>query len=315
MIKINNKAFTLVELLAVVVILSLLGLIASTSITKILKDSKEDLYQTQILAIKSAAETWGSSNMDKLPADGECKYLTLKDLKENGSLDSNVIDSRNSREMPDDLKIKITSRTSKFGTLITEYEVDSKNINNCGYVYEKICTLVEGTSKTVGAKYTCKLDIDRTFYVLENDASSNEVTLIMNQNYVEEGVVPATMAWCSSGSSNTCNHNGLNPYIEKIKNKFGDSITVGIPSKEQLERVGCIKNKEKSCPTWLYNSVNGTSNAEQDVFDYWTSDFDNSNSYAAWNVDHYGSLYNNGVDYSSGVGLRPVIILSKTDLS
>ena len=50
----NKKGFTLVELLAVIIILSLLALLASTSVSKIVKDSKSDLYDTQINLIKSA---------------------------------------------------------------------------------------------------------------------------------------------------------------------------------------------------------------------------------------------------------------------
>ena len=37
------------------------------------------------------------------------------------------------------------------------------------YTYEKkinLCTLVEGTYKTIGAKYTCKLDEERTFFCI-----------------------------------------------------------------------------------------------------------------------------------------------------
>ena len=84
----NKKGFTLVELLAVIVILALIGLLTSTSITKLVKDSKNDLNENQILAIKSAAQIWGADNINKLPDSGECIYLTLKILKDNGLLDN-----------------------------------------------------------------------------------------------------------------------------------------------------------------------------------------------------------------------------------
>ena len=62
------------ELLAVIVILALLALIANSSVTNVVKNSKSDLYAAQIELIKSAAETWGSENIDKIPEDGSCSY-------------------------------------------------------------------------------------------------------------------------------------------------------------------------------------------------------------------------------------------------
>ena len=65
------------ELLAVIIILSLLALLANTSVTKVVKDSKVDLYNIQIENIKLAAESWGADNLYKLPNSGECKYLIM----------------------------------------------------------------------------------------------------------------------------------------------------------------------------------------------------------------------------------------------
>ena len=78
----NKKGFTLVELLAVIVILSLLALLTSTAVTKLVKDAKGDLNNTQIELIKSAAQTWGAEHLNWLPGDKECSYLTLSNLKD-----------------------------------------------------------------------------------------------------------------------------------------------------------------------------------------------------------------------------------------
>ena len=59
------KGFTLVELLAVIVILSLLLLLAVTTVSSQFKNSKDDLYDTQLNNIKLAAEMWGSDNKTK----------------------------------------------------------------------------------------------------------------------------------------------------------------------------------------------------------------------------------------------------------
>lgn len=53
--EIKNKGFTLVELLAVIVILGLIALIAVPMVLNNIKKTKEDLYNTQIELIKAGA--------------------------------------------------------------------------------------------------------------------------------------------------------------------------------------------------------------------------------------------------------------------
>ena len=134
----NTKGFTLVELIAVIVILSLLALITSTAVTKLVSDAKNDLSETQITLIKSAAETWMADNLTYLPDTGECSYLTLEDLKNYGLLDSNVLDPKNNQEISDDLKIKISTTLSKYGNPVRNVEVNPKNIDGCNKIYELI---------------------------------------------------------------------------------------------------------------------------------------------------------------------------------
>ena len=101
----NKNAFTLIELLAVIIILSMLAIIGSVAVTKIVKDSKEELSQTQKESIISAAEMWSADNLDKMPQSGECKYILLSDLKNYGLL-GDVIDPKTNSEM-EDIKVYI----------------------------------------------------------------------------------------------------------------------------------------------------------------------------------------------------------------
>lgn len=66
--KINRKGFTLVELIAVVVILSLIVGIGATAITEVIKKNKEDDYFLLIDSIKNAMESYYH----------ECKYVTYE---------------------------------------------------------------------------------------------------------------------------------------------------------------------------------------------------------------------------------------------
>ena len=136
----NKKGFTLVELLAVIIILSLLGLLISTSVTKVVKDSKEDLYDTQIKLIKSAAEAWGADNLYDLPEAGNCKYLLLQDLKEYGLIDNNITNPKTNKLFSDNLIIRIDGKQNVMGLNNVTYEVDSTDIKDCEPIYNSLIT-------------------------------------------------------------------------------------------------------------------------------------------------------------------------------
>jgi len=70
----NRKGFTLVELLAALVILGILVSIGGVAITKTINGSKEKNYETLVANIKSGVEAYYQ----------ECKYGLNAEKKENG---------------------------------------------------------------------------------------------------------------------------------------------------------------------------------------------------------------------------------------
>lgn len=94
----KNRAFTLIELLAVITILALLALIALPAISKQMGNSKETLYNAQIKNIEGSAKAWGADNLFKLPVDDTCITVTLGYLKDGGYIDSSVINPKNNEE-------------------------------------------------------------------------------------------------------------------------------------------------------------------------------------------------------------------------
>ncbi len=119
-----KKAFTLVELLGVIIIISLLALLTSIAVTKLVKDSKQQLSNVQINLIKSSAEMWGADNLDRLPDIDECAYLSVSDLKKEGLLDDSNLD--------DDIKVKITNNKATENGVI-KYEVNPTDTLRCDY--------------------------------------------------------------------------------------------------------------------------------------------------------------------------------------
>lgn len=140
-----KKGFTLMELLAVIVIIALISLLSIIGVSNIVYKSKDDLYNNQLVLIEKAARNWGAENIDKLPNEDECLYLTLSSLKIYGLLDDNILDPRTNDKIPDTMKIKISGELNTYDKLVINYEVDADDLDNCKYIYGDY-TLIEGDS-------------------------------------------------------------------------------------------------------------------------------------------------------------------------
>ena len=83
----KEKAFTLIELIAVIVIIGIIGLIVTPIITGLITSSREKVYEKQIDEIIRSAEKWGTSNNNILPSrDQAVFYLSVNTMKNDGFL-------------------------------------------------------------------------------------------------------------------------------------------------------------------------------------------------------------------------------------
>ena len=85
----KNKGFTLVELMAVIIILGLIAVIAVPIVTKILSNSKDELYERQVKEIEDAAKRWGVDNI--IDEEVNNYYVSLLDLRKEGYLESTTV--------------------------------------------------------------------------------------------------------------------------------------------------------------------------------------------------------------------------------
>lgn len=98
-----KKGFTLIELIAVLVILSVIALIVTPNIMVSVKDYKRQVYETEIQAISDAAKNWAADNISELPTNNEYSLIvTIHDLIDNGYYDENVKDTVNGGVFEDD---------------------------------------------------------------------------------------------------------------------------------------------------------------------------------------------------------------------
>lgn len=92
---INRKGFTLVELLAVLVILAVISTIAFPIVSDMIKDSEQRAYEQQIKTFQEAAKNWAADNSSLLIEIDDndemynisC-YVTVSRLKEEGYLEA-----------------------------------------------------------------------------------------------------------------------------------------------------------------------------------------------------------------------------------
>ena len=174
-----KKGFTLIELLAVITILALVALITSISVANMVKESKDELSDAQIKSIELAAKAWGADNITLLPSGDSCSFITLKDLKENGLLDSNILNPKDKEELSNDLKIKITSKLNSKGKSILTYEVNSSNVGNCSYIGNPIYVdLPKGLTPVIYDGTNWKVpELNQEWYDYDKQMWANAVVL------------------------------------------------------------------------------------------------------------------------------------------
>ena len=281
----KKNGFTLIELLAVIVILGLIALVSVSAITGTLKSYKNELYETQIENIESAARVWASDNMLLLPNGEEevtCEYsdinncptdynelvISLTDLQNGGYIDKELKNPKTKKSF-DNIEIIITKNGKKM-----EYEV----IDQTYLEYE------------VGDKITVQVNDTETidFYVIEKSSSrTKNVKAIMIDSLTTDSI-----AWCSECTTNT---NGSTTITETLNSYGWTNVTEKrlITVNEFNSVLANITNAENQ--TWISG-------------DYWTSTI-------------YGTTYAYYVNSSSEVvedlitnthKIRPVIKVSKT---
>ena len=327
----KRKGFTLIELLAVIVVLAIIALIATPIVMNTIKNAKKgaaerstDNYIKQVETAVAEAKLEnksvpnGTYNID---GNGNLTGAGLPD----GKLEINM-----SGNKPTSGTVKISNGgVSQDGTTMTvgNYNVKYNQENKKYEAIEKgntpqvevLCTAkttgnVPSGNYAYGDEYTCELgdNDEKTFFVLETNGDN--VSLIMNKNIDTNGKGTTsgnTVAWCKSGYDNSCAADGALEYL-KTSTTSWTKLTesqISLPSYDQIYKAA--GNKDENLPKWLYGNLNSSSAP----YTYWTSTSSASDSLNAWYVYCDGYLYKNNVNLGSYGGVRPVITVSKSNLS
>ena len=144
----NKKGFTLVEVLAVVVILSIILSMATFGVMNIRRNSLQKLVDTKISNLESSAILYGQENQDELIEKCNvdevnydfCKFVNVKYLIDNDYYTTNEVNSENKKDL-------INNVTNK-SMLCDEIQIYKKN----NRVYAKAINI-----KSNDVNYKCDL--------------------------------------------------------------------------------------------------------------------------------------------------------------
>ena len=330
----KNKGFTLVELLAVIVILALIALIATPIILNVINDAKKQAAKDSAYGYMDAVEKYivSSELEDKSIQDGTYS------VEELNSMGVSVKGST-----PDNGNIEIKNGSVKsYDIGIDGYEVSNgevkkvsttKSFKNGTAVYYnpetgKKCSESESKS-TTGKNRGCM-----KWYVFNDKEGNVTVNVILDHNTtanvaynstgnnsemkeVKKALENDTKDWKNTARLITANE------IAKITGytSWGTNIT-GYPwfcfdTNQQDDTNDCAKAQGKSKYAWLFDYTKectsyGCNVSDSSTWGYWTST-QYVNSIHVWFVARNGRLDVNSAS-STGHGVRPVITISKSNI-
>ena len=332
----KNKGFTLVELLAVIVILALIALIATPIILNVINDAK-----------KQAAKDSAYGYMDAVE-----KYIVSSELEDKSIQDRTYsVEELNSMGVsvkgstPDNGNIEIKNSSVKSydigidGYVVINGEVEkvstTKSFKNGTAVYynpvsREKCNGYTEANSTTGKNSGCM-----KWYVFNDKEGNATVNVILDHN------TTANVAWNSTG-----NNSEMKEVKKALENDTKDwKNTARLITANEVAKITkhptfdaskenqdwfcldtnkpdttnwCSKAQGTSKYAWLFDytydcTSYGCNKADSSTQGYWTSTPKKDVSTIAWLVDIYGALRFDYVGFTDR-GIRPVITISKSNI-
>ena len=157
----NKKGFTLVELLAVIVILGFLMILVIPTYIYIFNGIKRDSLSAKISEIETAAFKYGSSIKDEIK-EQRCQSITIDDLIKKGLIES---DSNSKNEVID----PTTNKSLKGIVMICYSNKDLDIVANYAVPYEQNKIYYKDDKVYIGENiYKCLSQVNSKNYAINN---------------------------------------------------------------------------------------------------------------------------------------------------
>ena len=321
-----KKGFTLLEMLAVIVVISILSLIILPNITGQLADKKEEISKVSQKIILSAAELYANETGNTY------QTITINDLVEAGKLEQPIIDQKTGKEISLTKEISIDASGNACIVGIDGCDrITYKQYKNGEIVYfnpetGKKCASSEAVN-TTGTKIGCM-----KWYAFNDREGNATVNVILDHN------TTTRIAWNSTG-----NNSEMKEVADALKKDTGTwKNTARLITANEVAKITkhptfnvnkenqdwfyldsnnltlTVNSTNKSKYAWLFDYTNectsyGCNVSDSSTWGYWTSSPYKGNSTQAWRVVRNGYLGGNGVIFT-GDGIRPVITISKSNI-
>lgn len=123
----DDKGLTLVETLAVMVIIGIMAFIAVPLVNKTLENSRDSAYKKQLILLDIETTKWANANYNKLPiVNNGTMFLEIKDLISDGSIENKlVINPKTGKNFEGCLKISYDELNKQYTTKYIEQSCNS----------------------------------------------------------------------------------------------------------------------------------------------------------------------------------------------
>ena len=341
----KKKGFTLVELLAVIVILAIIALIATPIILNVISDAKKEAAKDSaygyIEAIENAIIMNDFEEDDNFLSPNASGCYDLKEL-------DNKVNIKGTKPKIDDnaqVCLKDGTVTNLTGVEIDGYEFTYANDElSMNEKSKKYTVYANGTeiyyNPETGKKCTTAVSTPGTksgcmkWYAFNDDDKSSKVNVILDHN------TTAKVAWNSTGNNSEMKEaaNALKTDTSNWKKDLNSRL---IEANEVAKITGhqtfdasktgqswfyldsnnqtqTASSTNKSKYAWLFDYTDectsfGCNKADSSTLGYWTSSPCKGISDYAWRVLRYGHLGDNSVTLTD-YGIRPVITISKSNI-
>jgi type IV pilus assembly protein PilA len=163
----NKKGFTLVELLAVIVILSVILVIAIPNIMKIIEKTKLDLYYRNEGILTNATRNYLAGNPDKAPVNiGDIAVIDISELQSNNMIGT-IKDVKSNNNCTG--KVTIIKKSANEYTYIPYLE--------CGASYRTYSYVTDGLVLYLDG-YDAPINISGTNYWTDKSGNNHKARLI-----------------------------------------------------------------------------------------------------------------------------------------